>query len=135
MIKHIAFTIVIIFTAIICNAQNNELDDSPFTCFARKSIFDYEYKMANNGKWIAHENDTVVFTIYIKGSLRDLPNTENMSLKVIEDSLIFDFGRNYDPNIQNEMGSAAIYIDYVLNKRLYPNYEKLIIKFEFEGPK
>lgn len=135
MSRFIAFTIGLIFTAINCTAQNNEIDSSSFTCFARESIYDYEYKMANNGKWIAHENDTVVFTIYIKGSLRDLPNPENMSLKVIEDSLVFDFGRNSDPNIQSEMGSAAIYIDFVLNKRLYPNYEELVVKFEFEGPK
>ncbi|RYM32108.1 hypothetical protein ERX46_15615 [Brumimicrobium glaciale] len=135
MIKYIAFTIVFIFTAIICNAQNNELDDSPFTCFARKSIFNYYYLDSNIGKWIEHENDTVISTRYIKGSLRDLPNPENMGLKVIEDTLVFDFGRNYDPNIQGETGSAAIYIDFVLNKHLYPNYEKLINKFEFEGPK
>lgn len=117
-----------------CKTHNKLIDSNSFTYFTRQSNFDLEYGKKNQENWVEFENDTVILTKYFKGSDCDLPIPQRMSINIVNDTLAFDFGRIYDPNCERQIGSALILVDFVLNKRKYPNYKKLIIKYKYDNP-
>jgi hypothetical protein len=53
-----------------------------------------------------------------------------MSIKILNDTLYFNFGlAKINPDCGREIGVAGIMIDFVLNKKKYPNYKELKIEF------
>lgn len=127
------FFILVIFCS--CVQQKEIVDNNSFTYFTRQSKLGFEWWDKNRDIWRETENDTVILTKYIRGSGCDLPVPEKMSVEMVNDTLIFDFGRVYDPDCERTIGVAGIYIDFLVNKRKYPNYRKLILKYKYDNPK
>jgi hypothetical protein len=118
-------SIILIFICCSCKTQTNL--DSTFNFFFRKSRTNFQDN-ENRDKWIELKNDTVIYTRYYKGSPCDIPIPENMKGKIINDTLYFDNGNFPNPDCDSRIGSAAIIVDFVINKKKYPNYKKLYWK-------
>lgn len=114
-----------------CKTQSAKLENENFDYFVRRSI-KYDFKNLNefNGKWREVNNDTVIYTNYFKGASCDIPNGDRMKINIIKDTLFFNFGlENISPDCERKIGVAGIMVDYVLNKKKYPNYKSLSIKY------
>ena len=72
-------------------------------------------------------------TKYFKGSHCDIPIPQAMKMSIEKDTLIFDSGKTYDPDCDGTIGVAGILIDFVINKRVYPNYRTFSFKYTYDG--
>lgn len=105
-----------------------------FQCLVRQSTLSFEEWLRVKDLWRYSENDSVILTRYFKGSGCDLPIPEKMTAQISNDTLYFDFGRVYDPNCERTIGVAGIFIDFIVNKEEYPDYEKLVITYKYDNP-
>ena len=113
-----------------CKTQPIKLQNVNFDYFVRRSI-KYDFKNLNefNGKWREINNDTVIYTSYFKGAPCDIPNGNEMKINIKKDTLFFNFGlENVSPDCERKIGVAGIMVDFVLNKKKYPDYKSLYIK-------
>ncbi|RZJ98954.1 MAG: hypothetical protein EOO46_23245 [Flavobacterium sp.] len=127
------FISIIAFLLMVCSCRTQSKSAASFNYLVRQSRFTLEHFKKNENNWIQFKNDTVIKTLRFKGSGCDMPSTENMNMKIERDTIIFDFGHSFDPNCKRETGSALMLIDLVLNKRKYPNYDKLIIRYKYDN--
>ncbi|MCX8534201.1 hypothetical protein [Chryseobacterium luquanense] len=101
-----------------------------FEYFVRKSTavgFGNINELKN--KWQELKNDTVVYSSYFKGASCDIPQSNSMNMKIVNDSLIFNFGIKKNTDCERRFGSSGIIVDFVINKKKYPNYKDLKIKY------
>lgn len=126
--------VILLFVIYSCAQQKEIVDNDSFICFARQSKYDFDWWSKNRDIWRETERDTVILTKYIKASGCDLPVPEKMSAKIVSDTLILDFGRNYDPDCERATRVAGIFIDFVVNKRIHPNYRRLTLKYKYDTP-
>ena len=130
---------VVVFVISICisffsrsSAQHLKKEKHDFNYFVRQSSSHnfIENLSEIHGKWRELNNDTLVYSAYFKGAICDIPNVKKMGIKIIKDTLMFDFGINKTSlECEKSFGVASITVDFVLNKRKYPNYKKLKIKY------
>lgn len=125
-------TLLLIICA--CHRQKELVSDNSLTCLSRQSKLSFPEWQIKGEKWRETDNDIVIYTRYIKGSYCDMPIPEKMSVKIIKDTLLFDFARVYDPNCERTIGTAGIFIDFLVNKRRYPEYRNLKIKYKYDNP-
>ena len=127
--KHPKFSILTLFVLLISCSQTHLLSKKDtFTYFFRQSRYGFE----KCKKWSELENDTVVYTMpYFRGSCcGDLPRPDLMKAKIVKDTLYYDYGNYPIPDCDSSIGICGIIVDFVINKRKYPNYRKLHWKFE-----
>lgn len=123
-------TILLIGILTSCKTFHSKSEKENFDYFSRKSTFlDFKNLDKINRKWREKNNDTVIYTTYFKGAVCDIPNEEEMNIKISNDTLYFNFGlAKISPDCEKEIGVAGIMVDFVLNKKKYPNYKELKIK-------
>lgn len=112
------------------NKLHSQTKTDHFDYFTRKSSY-HNFKSLNdiNGKWWELKNDTLIYTTYFKGATCDIPNAEKMNIKIVNDTIIFNFGLSKkDPDCERRFGVAGIMVDFVLNKNKFPDYKKFKIK-------
>lgn len=123
---------ILMYTIILIgyNKLHSQTKTDHFDYFVRKSTY-HNFKSLNdiNGKWRELKNDTLIYTTYFKGAACDIPNAEKMNIKIVNDTIIFNFGLSKkDPDCERRFGVAGIMIDFVLNKNKFPDYKKFKIK-------
>ena len=128
------YLLIILMMDCSCWTQSKSIDQNSFTYFTRQSKFNLDYWKKNKENWIEFKNDTVIMTKFFKDSPCDIPIPETMKMMIEKDTLIFNCGRTYDPNCDRTIGVAGILIDFVINKREYPNYKMLAFKYNFDDP-
>lgn len=114
-------------------SSSKKLDSSNFTYLVRPSI--YQYDASDRDKfdnWRIIGKDSVVQTKYLRGAACDLPSRDKMFIEIVNDTIILNFGKKYDPNGKRLVGIAGMQIDFVLNPKVYPDYKNF--KFNFLGP-
>ena len=101
-----------------------------FDFFVRRSInFDFS-NLKKLDKWREIDKDTVIYTQYFKGAYCDIPNGDEMKIDIKNDTIIFNFGlESISSDCESEIGVAGIVVDFVLNRKKYPNYKELKIKY------
>lgn len=112
------------------NELHSQTKTDRFDYFVRKSSY-RDFKSLNdvNRKWREIKNDTLVYTAYFKGAVCDIPNAEKMNINIVNDTIVFNFGLNKeDPDCERRFGVAGIMVDFVLNKKKFPDYRNLKIK-------
>lgn len=91
---------------------------------------DFKNLLEFDRKWREVNKDTVIYTTYFKGAYCDIPNEKEMTIKISNDTLYFNFGlASVSPDCERKVGVAGILIDFVLNKKKYLNYKELKIKY------
>jgi hypothetical protein len=102
-----------------------------FDYYVRTSNFNDSSNLSQrNRKWSEISGDTLIYTTYFKGAVCDIPNEQNMKIRISNNTLYFDFGlSNVASDCERRFGVAGIMIDFVLNKKKYPNYKELNIEY------
>ena len=110
-------TILLIGILTSCKTFHSKSEKENFDYFSRKSTFlDFKNLDKINRKWREKNNDTVIYTTYFKGAVCDIPNEEEMNIKISNDTLYFNFGlAKISPDCEKEIGVAGIMVDFVLN--------------------
>ncbi len=121
--KNIIATLIIISFFTTCKTVYSQSDTAAFDYFVRESNRNLGFDKEIDSKWREVDDDTVIYTFYLKGSFCDMPIPETMSMKIANDTLFYNFAR-YDLDC---IGVAGMMIDFVLNKKKYPNYKDLVI--------
>lgn len=102
-----------------------------FDYYVRTSNFkDFSDLSQRNRKWREISGDTLIYTTYFKGAVCDIPNEQNMKIRISNDTLYFDFGlANVPSDCERKFEVAGIMIDFVLNKKKHSNYKELNIEY------
>lgn len=132
MKKIINLNIILLFVILMsCKTTSLKSQKENFDCLVRRStVIDFKNLDRINNKWREINKDSVIYTTYFKGAVCDIPNGEEMSIKISNDTLYFNFGlANISPDCEREIGVAGIMVDFVLNRKKYPNYNNLKMKY------
>ena len=97
-----------------------------FDSYFRNSTYSF-IDRAKFNKWNYENKDTAVFTFsLIKGDCcGGVPNAAIMKAKILNDTIFYNDGRIPIDNCDRTIGTCGALIDFVINKKKYPNYKKL----------
>lgn len=129
--KLIFFSLLVVLIFSCASSPPVKLQDENLGYSVRRSeMNDFKNLLEFDRKWREINKDTVIYTTYFKGAHCDIPNEKEMSIKISNDTLYFNFGlAKISPDCERKIGVAGIMIDFVLYKNKYPNYKKLKIKY------
>lgn len=79
--------------------------------------------------WQENDNTATIRLGYWRGDCcGDVPETERVSAKVMNDTVYINYNKKREPNCDSSIGLCGNAIDFVINKKKYPNYKKLTFK-------
>lgn len=103
------------------------IDFDSFDFYFERSKDSYD-KPALKG-WQEIDNTATIRLGYWRGDCcGDVPETERVSAKIINDTVYINYNQKRDPLCNPSIGICANAIDFVINKKKYPNYKKLTFK-------
>lgn len=123
----LSIIICIIFGSYHLHSQSKS---NSFDYFVRESTaVNFGNMRELEDKWRELKNDTVVYSSYFKGASCDIPQSKSMNMEIVNDSLIFNFGIKKNADCERRFGTSGIIVDFVINKKKYPNYKDLKMKY------
>ncbi|GEM_PF-1121041 len=121
------------------NAHLKDFDQAPkiylphtihydsFDCYVESSK-DSPHNPALKG-WQEKDNTATIRLGYWRGDCcGGVAKTERVSVKIMNDTVYINYNQKRQPNCDSSIGICGNAIDFVINKRKYPNYKQLKFK-------
>lgn len=116
---------VVLFCLSFSKCQNHRvIANSDFDYFLGNCDFRCNYY-----QWTKLGGDTVAYLFLRKHSMCVREIEETMRLEIKNDTIHFYCNYNTIPNCDSRVGTAGTIAVFTLNKRKFPNYEKMVIAF------
>lgn len=133
--RNLIYIYILSFVLWSCQTWPIKSTESSFDYYVRETPhYDFDNLNKVDRMWRELSNDTLIYTAYYRGAYCDIPQKEDMSIKIKNDTIFFNFGlENVDPDCERTVGVAGIMVDFILNKKKYSDYKGLKISCFIRG--